>query len=115
VKVKMTAEFVKQIEAAGTPIARYIAKYAMLTPGADIMWDELAAAAWIDPGIITKKETRFMSVDLDHGATYGNTLTWPESANPGPATQKVEIQFDVDEQKLYRMFQQLMTGATPAR
>jgi inosine-uridine nucleoside N-ribohydrolase len=115
VKVKMTAEFVKQIEAAGTPIARYIAKFAMLTPGADIMWDELAAAAWIDPGIITKTDTRFMSVDLDHGATYGNTLTWPGAANPGPATQKVEIQFDVDTQKFYRMFLQLMTGPTPAR
>ena len=114
VKVKMTAEFVKQIEAAGTPIARYIAKYAMLTPGADIMWDELAAAAWIDPSIITKADTRFMSVDLGHGATYGNTLTWPETADPGPATQKVEIQFDVDAQKFYRMFLQLMTGPTPA-
>lgn len=113
VKVKMTAEFVKQIEAGGSPIARYIAKFAMLTPGADIMWDELAAAAWIDPSIITKTETRFMSVDLDHGATYGNTLTWPENANPVPETQKVEIQFDVDAKKFYRMFLQLMTGPTP--
>jgi purine nucleosidase len=114
VKVKMTAEFVKQIEAAGTPIARYITKFAMLTPGADIMWDELAAAAWIDPSIITKTDTRFMSVDLGRGATYGNTLTWPETANPRPATQKVEIQFDVDTQKFYRMFLQLMAGPTPA-
>ena len=31
VKTKMTAAMVKQIEAAGTPIARYIAKFAMLT------------------------------------------------------------------------------------
>ena len=114
VKVKLTAEFVKQIEAAGTPIALYIAKFAMLTPGADIMWDELAAAAWIDPGIITKKETRFMSVDLDRGAAYGNTLTWPATANPGPPTQKVEIRFDVDASKFYQMFQKLMTGPTPA-
>jgi inosine-uridine nucleoside N-ribohydrolase len=115
VKVKMTPEFVKQIEAAGTPVARYIAKFAMLTPGADIMWDELAAAAWIDPSITTKTETRFMSVDIDRGATYGNTLTWPENASPAPATRKVEIQFDVDTQRFYRMFLQLMTGTTPAR
>ena len=40
------------------------------------MWDELAAAAWIDPSLITKRETRYMSVDLDRGAGYGNTLTW---------------------------------------
>ncbi len=75
VKTHMTAAMVKQIEASGTPLARYIARFAMLTPGADIMWDELAAAAWIDPTLITKSETRYMGVDLDRGAGYGNTLT----------------------------------------
>ncbi|HEV2399983.1 MAG TPA: nucleoside hydrolase [Candidatus Sulfotelmatobacter sp.] len=113
VKTQMTAALVKEIESAGTPIARYIPKFAMLTPGADIMWDELAAAAWLDPTIITRSETRFMSVDLDHGATYGNTLTWTQDANPAPATQKVQIQFDLDTAKFYRMFVKLMTGPTP--
>ena len=32
------------------------------------MWDELAAAAWIDPTLITKTANRYMSVDVDHGA-----------------------------------------------
>ena len=49
VKTHLTAALVKQIESSGTPLARYIARFAMLTPGADIMWDEIAAAAWIDP------------------------------------------------------------------
>ncbi len=113
VKTHMTAELVKQIEAAGTPVARYIARFAMLTPGADIMWDELAAAAWIDPSIITKSETRFMTVDLDHGPTYGDTLTWPEAAGPHLNSRKVEIQFDLDPKRFYRMFVGLMTAPTP--
>jgi inosine-uridine nucleoside N-ribohydrolase len=113
VKTQMTVALVKRIEAAGTPIARYIAKFVMLSPGADIMWDELAAAAWIDPKIITKSETRFMSVDLDHGATYGNTLTWAQNQNPPPGVRKVEIQFDLDTEQFYRQFVGLMTGATP--
>jgi purine nucleosidase len=115
VKTQMTAALVKQIEAAGTPVARYLAKFAMLSPGADIMWDELAAAAWIDPSIITKSETRFMTVDLDHGATYGNTLTWPTDTKPKLGAQKVEIQFDLDREKFYRVFVDLMTGPTPSR
>ena len=45
------------------------------------MWDELAAAAWIDPSLITKRETRYMGVDLDRGAGYGNTLTWTEKTS----------------------------------
>jgi purine nucleosidase len=118
VKVRMTAELIqqikaKQIEASGTPIAHYISKFAMLTPGADIMWDELAAAAWIDPSIITRTEIRYMTVDLDRGAGYGNTLTWAANDSLRPTTQKVEIQFDLDAQKFYRMFVDLMTATTP--
>ena len=114
VKTHMTAERTKQIEAGGTPAAKYVARFAMLTPGADIMWDELAAAAWIDPSIITRSETRYMSVNLDHGAAYGNTLTWPSGENPRPATQKVEIQFDLNAKRFYDLFMRLMTAPAPS-
>ena len=114
VKTHMSAELVKQIEASSTPVSRYIAKFAILTPpGADIMWDELAAAAWIDPGIITRTQSRYMSVDVDHGAGYGNTLTWAADEKIHPAAQLVEIQFDLDTQKFYSMFVSLMKAPTP--
>ncbi len=113
VKTHMTPALMKQIEASGTPLARYVARFAMFTPGADIMWDELAAAAWIDPALITKSETRFMSVDLDHGAGYGNTLTWSTESKPRLGAQPVEIQFDLDTDRFYRMFVSLMTAPTP--
>ena len=72
------------------------------------MWDELAAAAWIDPSIITKRETRYLSVDLDQGAGYGNTLTWTDQDKSKLPTQKVEIQIDLDLQKFDRMFVDVM-------
>src|SRR5438270_481376 len=108
VKTHMTAAMVKQIEASGTPLARYIAHFAMLTPGADIMWDELAAAAWIDPTIITKSEERYMAVDLDHGAGHGNTLTLGMKDPVHPSAKPAEIQLDLDSAKFYRMFAELM-------
>jgi len=113
VKTHLTAALLKEIESSGTPLARYLVRFAMLTPGADIMWDEIAAAAWIDPSIITRSETRYMTVDLDRGAGYGNTLTWAAGEKVHPATQPVEIQFDLDTEKFYRMFVSLMTGPTP--
>jgi purine nucleosidase len=113
VKTHLTPALVKQIEASGTPLAKYISRFAMYTPGADIMWDELAAAAWIDPSIITKKETRYMGVDLGHGAGYGNTLTWSEKDKPDLTVQPVEIQMDLDTDKFYRMFVELMKAPTP--
>src|ERR1700686_4108457 len=120
VKTSLTRAMVEQIDKAGTPLAHYVAQFYQSFPGADIMWDELAAAAWIDPSIITKCETRYMSVDLDHGAGYGNTLTWSEATRPGKdksanTVRSVEIQTELDKEKFYSMFTRLMTAATPAR
>jgi purine nucleosidase len=109
----MTSAMVKQIAASSTPIAGYVSKFAMLTPGADIMWDEIAAAAWIDPSVVTRSETRYMTVDIDRGAGYGNTLTWSTKDPSHPNVQPVEIQFDLDAQKFYKIFVGLMTAATP--
>jgi purine nucleosidase len=113
VKAQMTSAMVKQIESSSTPIAGYVSKFAMLTPGADIMWDEIAAAAWIDPSVVTRSETRYMTVDIDRGAGYGNTLTWSTKDPSHPNVQPVEIQFDLDAQKFYKIFVGLMTAATP--
>jgi inosine-uridine nucleoside N-ribohydrolase len=114
-KTLLTPEMVQQIEKSESPLAHYIARYYQRGGGADIMWDELAAAAWIDPSIITRQETRYMSVDIDHGAGYGNTLTWSEKDKPALPLQKVEIQFDLDKEKFYRIFELLMTAAAPGR
>lgn len=113
IKAQLTPAIVKQIEASGTPLAHYMARFAMYEPGADIMWHELAAEAWIDPTIITKTEARYMGVDIDHGAGYGNTLTWTEKDKTKFAGQPVEIQVDLDTAKFYRMFVQLMSAPTP--
>ena len=115
IKTHMTPSMTKEIEAAGTPLARYIQRFAMFDPGADIMWDEITAAAWIDPSVITKSETRYMSVDLGRGATYGNTLTWTEKDKPAITVRPVEIQMDLDTAKFYRMFVSLMSAPTPAK
>ena len=113
VKTHLTPALAKQIQASGTALAHYVARFAMFTPGADIMWDEIAAAAWIDPTLITKRDTRYMDIDLDRGAGYGNTLTWTEKDKPKLAGQPVEIQMDLDLERFYKMFVNLMSAATP--
>jgi purine nucleosidase len=59
-------------------------------------WDELTALAWLDPTLITKKETLYMDIDLDDGANYGNTLTWTEPNKPKLEVNQVEVQDDPD-------------------
>ena len=46
-----------------------------------------------------------MSVDLSHGAGYGNTLTWTDQDKPQmESAQPVEIQVDLDNERFNRMF-----------
>jgi purine nucleosidase len=113
VKTHTTPAMIKRIDASGTVLTRYVARFAMFTPGADIMWDELAAAAWIDPSLITKRQTLYMDVDLDRGAGYGNTLTWIEKDKPKLALQPVEVQIDLDLERFYKMFVSLMSANIP--
>jgi len=115
IKTKLTVEMVKRIEAAGTPAARYLGKYFKPGDGNDYMWDELAAAAWIDPSIITKTKQQYMSVDVTHGPGYGNTILWSESDKPHLTGRLVEIQVDLDGPKFYKMFSDLLSAPTPKR
>jgi purine nucleosidase len=114
IKTRLTPAMVKEIEASGTPLAGYVARFFRPGDGGNYMWDELAAAAWIEPTLITKRETRYMSVDLDRGAAYGNTLTWTDKDKPALSVPAVEIQVDLDREKFYRMFVNLMR-TSPAR
>jgi inosine-uridine nucleoside N-ribohydrolase len=113
VKTRMTSDLLERIKAADTPSAHYIGKYARLRGEYNYLWDELAAAAWLDPHLITKKETRFMDVDLNRGAAYGNTLTWTERDRPKLQVQPVEIQADLDTEKFYKLFVELLSAPTP--
>jgi inosine-uridine nucleoside N-ribohydrolase len=113
IKTRLTPEMIKRIDASGTPLARYVARFYQTGQGGEYMWDELAAAAWIDPSLITKRETRYMGVDLDRGAGYGNTITWTEKDKPKIGVQSVEIQDDLDAEKFYRMFIGLMSAPPP--
>ena len=113
IKTRLTVEMIKKIEASGAPLARYLARFFKPGDGNDYMWDELAAAAWIDPSLITKRESFYMSVDIGHGAGYGNTIIWAESEKPRLTGRPVEVQIDLDAEKFYRMFIKLMSAPTP--
>src|SRR5579884_1240990 len=112
IKARLTREMCRRIDASGTGLAHYIARFFQPGGGADYMWDELAAAAWIDPSLIIRQETRFMSVDISHGASYGNTLTFSESDKPKAALRPVSIQMDLDQSRFYEMFIRLMSAPT---
>jgi purine nucleosidase len=109
-KTKLSPELARKIGASGTPAGRYIAKYFSAADGNDIMWDELAAAGWIDPSIITKHQTLYMAVNIQHGAGYGDTLTWSSRKDLQMTVQPVDVQMDLDTAKFYAMFVSRVTN-----
>jgi purine nucleosidase len=113
VKTRMTMELINRIKSSSSLAAQYVGNYARLHGEYNYLWDELAAAAWIDPSIITKKETRYMDVNLSRGPSYGDTLTWAEQTKPKVEVQPVEIQVDLDAEKFYRMFLAYLSAPTP--
>ena len=109
VKTLMNKELIEQIRQSPTPAAQYVAKYA----SANFLWDELAAVAWLDPSIVTKWKKLYMDVDTDRGAGYGNTLVWRPGNQPGAGEILVEVQDDLDKEKFYKEYVELLTRPTP--
>ena len=112
-KTRLTQDLLNRVKAGNTPAARYVGTYSHLYGQYNYLWDELAAVAWLDPTLITAKETRYLDVDLSRGADYGNTLSWSEQAKPKSAGPPVEIQVDLNTERFYKMLVDLLTAPTP--
>lgn len=113
VKTRFSQELIDHVKLSHSPAAEYVGKFAGLHGQFNYLWDELAAVAWLDQSLITAKDTRHLDVDLGHGAAYGDTLSWSEHDKPKIVGPPVEIQVDLDLQKFYREFVDLLAAPTP--
>ena len=113
VKTRLTQALIDRVKGGSSPAAKYIGTYGRLFGQYNYLWDELAAAAWLDPSLITAKETRYLDVDLNRGAGYGNTLSWTEADKPQIVGPAEEVQVDLDTDRFYKMFVDLLTAPTP--
>ena len=111
IKAMFTEQMLAEISKSPHPVARYIAKYSAKRY---YLWDEIAACAWLDPSIITRRRELYMDVDISHGPSYGSTLAWLDKIRPRTGVRLVAAQVDLDLPKFTRMFVDLMT-APPRR
>jgi hypothetical protein len=63
--------------------------------------------------LISAKESRYLDVDLSHGADYGSTLSWTDQDKPKFVGPPVEVQVELDTARFYNMFVDLLTALTP--
>jgi purine nucleosidase len=105
VKTRLTPDIQAAIAKVDTPVTEYLRKYSLT----GYMWDEIAGAALIDPSIITGQKQLYMDIDTDHGASYGMTLFWDSAAKVPPYLRLANVQFDIDAEKFYKLYIDLMT------
>jgi purine nucleosidase len=105
VKTGFTKAMLEDISRSTNPAAKYLATY---TGEFYYCWDELAAAAWLDPAIITKEQKLYIDVDLNRGPFYGDTLSWTAANKPALDLQLVHVQTDLDLPRFNKLFIELM-------
>jgi len=98
---RCTPDLFTAIARANTPYARYLDQFGKRDRP---MWDEVAAASWIDESLITRFDDLFIDVSLDRGAGYGDTLSWEPGREPGLGECRARVQKRLDDARFYELF-----------
>ena len=111
-KYRFKKKIFERITAVDTPIAKmfkrkYGPEFEKDPNYTRLVWDTIAAAVVIDPGLITEEETRWVDVNSDYGLDYGRSLGYHRQ---GPAgTQKARILLAIDEKRFWNLMVELLT------
>ena len=106
VKTWLSKELEARISKGNTPLTRYLDSYSRPS----YMWDEVAAAAFLDPSIITSTKQLYVNIDTDHGAGYGQTIFLDKSVAAPSWWKLATVQFNLDTGKFYDLYVRLMTA-----
>ena len=75
--------------------------------GTAYMWDSLAAAYLLDPGFVTKSETRYLDVVTAWGKFYG--ATFPLNRRVAPDATPVQVALELDYNRVFRLYKEKLT------
>jgi len=71
------------------------------------MWDSLAAAYLLDPGFVTKSETRYLDVMTSWGKFYGSTV--PLDRRLAPDATPVRVMLELDYKRVFGIYKEKLT------
>lgn len=101
-----SAALLERIAKVAAPdVARLVAA---MEPGFPL-WDETAAAVWLDPTIVTASEDLYVDYDTQFGAGYGDLLSWSAAYRPGVGEQRATVVRSVDAKRIEALMVRVMT------
>jgi len=93
---QLSPELLARLSKAARPdIGAFLAKL----PAGFPLWDETAAAVWLDPSLVTDQESLFVDFNTQFGAGYGDMLSWREGYQPDLGEQKADVVRSVDPKR----------------
>ena len=78
------------------------------------MYDQIAVLALIEPAIIARSEEMPVDVEIDHGASYGAMLHWPNGLEPPEGVRAATVQLDLNYPRFIEAFLELMKRPLPS-
>jgi purine nucleosidase len=72
------------------------------------LWDEIAAAVWIDPTLVRSSEELFVDYNSQFGPSYGDTLSWRPGYEPGLGERKATVVRTIDPVRLEALMVKLV-------
>ncbi|MCQ8276919.1 nucleoside hydrolase [Acetobacteraceae bacterium KSS8] len=103
-QTELSAALLARLSAADTPVARALRGH----PAGFPLWDEIAAAVWLDPTLITLSREAYVDTNTEFGPGYGDILSWNEGYQPGLGEQKELVVEEVDVPRLEALMQRLV-------
>ena len=107
-KTSLSKELQERVSKVDTPLTGYLTKFSR----SGYMWDEIAVAAFLDPSIITDQRQLYVNIDINHGASYGQTIFVDKDVKVPSWWQLANVQFDLNLDKFYDTYVRLMTAPT---
>ncbi len=104
-----------RIASAGTPVANLFREdlgnrypgFLKHPESTAYMWDSLAAAYLLDPGFVTRSETRFLDVSTTWDKSYGAAV--PLDRLSVPDATPVKVMLGLDFKRVFELYRDLMT------
>ena len=106
VKTRLSDDVEAHFTKVDTPLTRYLKQFSRPS----YMWDELSAAAFLDPSVITDQRELYVTIDINHGASYGQTVFAGKETKVPSSWRLANVQFDLNADKFYQMYVRLMTA-----
>jgi inosine-uridine nucleoside N-ribohydrolase len=86
-----------------------LAAHLRLQPAGFPLWDEIAAAVWIDPTLVRSSETLFVDYNSQFGPSYGDTLSWRPGYEPGLGERRATVVRTIDPERLEALMIKLVS------